>query len=137
MGPLRTVIDLRERQRNEAARALAAARQAQEDAAAAVAAAEAQANAIPRHATCADMLELYQRASQAARQRIIKATATFETCAREVERLAEVHRESCQKHQGVTRVADHRAAEQRRVADRRERSFLDDLAGRRVLARAQ
>jgi flagellar export protein FliJ len=130
---LRAVIDLRERQRDEAAQELAAARRQQELREAALREAHAHEAAVPRSAPSADLMEIYQRAGQAARQRIEEAHAALLASTRDVERLAAAHRERARDHQGISRVAEHRATERRRVDDRRERSFLDDLAGRRVV----
>ena len=132
MCALRAVIDLRERQRDEAARELAAARRQQELREAALSEARAHEAAVPRSAPTADLMELYQRAAQAAQHRIEEAHAALMTSMRDVERLAEAHRQRARDHQGITRVADNRASERRRLDERRERSFLDDLAGRRV-----
>jgi flagellar export protein FliJ len=125
------VIDLRKRQRDEAARELAAARRLQELHEAALSEARAHEAAVPRSAPTADLMELYQRAAQVAQRRIEDAHAALLTSMRDVERLAEAHRHRARDHQGITRVAENRASERRRVDERRERSFLDDLAGRR------
>lgn len=129
---LKTVVDLRERQREEAALALAAQRRRRDAQARELEHAVAQRDSIPTSAMNADDLDLLDRAARAAERRIVTAKQDLVTCEQSVVTHADEHLLRSAQHQSLLRITERRAEEARAVERRREQRTSDDLAGRPV-----
>ena len=129
---LKTVLDLRERQKEAAALALAVERRRRDEQATALDAAIARRDAVPTSALNADDLDLFDRASRAAERSVVVARQDLQTC--EIALLAQhdEHRLRSMQHQSVSRISERRAEEKAVDDRRREQRTADDLAARRA-----
>jgi flagellar export protein FliJ len=127
---LRSIVALRERQKEQAARELAAAQQARERHEQALLEAHARAAATPRAAETADWLDICQQAALASHRGIEQARATVDAATREVDRLADAHRRRAIDLQQIARIDDRRSAEARAREARAERVALDEFRPR-------
>jgi len=127
---LRAVVELRDRQRTESARALASERRQRDVQAQALAAAEQQRLDVPTSASSADLLDMYERATRAADILVNRAREALVHCDRAVDLHLDAHRLRCLQHQSLVRIVDRRAEDARHVERRQERRTADDMVRR-------
>ncbi|HEY1098333.1 MAG TPA: hypothetical protein VGF99_05375 [Myxococcota bacterium] len=129
---LKTVLDLRERQREEAALAMAVQRRQRDDQATALERAIAQRDSIPTSALNADDLDLLDRAARAAERSIVTAKEALSSAEALLIARVDDHKLRSMQHQAVTRISERRADDKAADDRRKEQRTADDLAARRI-----